>query len=113
MAAQPLGMRAESNHFADATVVQSRRSRSVGANPVLGRDKSSWRPIAKCQRQMTKQRLAMSMLALATALKSMRLMSATPSFELAWPANIGQGGNGKLQLRAIECHFLRRLEFEC
>ena len=24
-----------------------------------------------------------------------------------------QGANGELQFRAIECHFLRRLEFEC
>jgi hypothetical protein len=45
--------------------------------------------------------------------------SSSPRLEFTWPAKadlpviIGQGANSELQRRAIERHFLRRLEFEC
>ena len=48
-----------------------------------------------------------------------RLFAAAPTFELTRPAKahlpviVAQGADGELQLRAIECHVLRRLEFEC
>jgi hypothetical protein len=47
------------------------------------------------------------------------LFAAAPTLKLAGPAKthlpiiIGQGANRKRQPGAIECHFLRRLEFEC
>jgi hypothetical protein len=51
-------------------------------------------------------------------MRLLQLFTAAPSFEFARPAKahlpviVGPWANGELQFRAIECHFLRRLEFE-